>query len=95
MIHAIRLGTHAEKDYLVRGSQWFSEVVINANLLEATSGASGIFLISLEKPYSIDPVTYSFGQDPHYLMNTTRGEVKRALGGLDKGEASRDTSGFF
>ena len=84
MIHAIRLGTHAEKDYLVRGSQWFSEVVINANLLEATSGASGIFLISLEKPYSIDPVTYSFGQDPHYLMNTTRGEVKRTFRALSE-----------
>jgi hypothetical protein len=82
--HAIRLGTHAEKDYLLRGSPFFTEVVVNANLLEATAGATAFFLISLAKPYVIDPITYSFGQDPYYLMNTARGDLKRTFRALSE-----------
>lgn len=93
-VHSIRLGTHAEKDYLIRGSRWLDEVIVNANLVEAGAGATAAFLLSIrQKPYMIDPITYSFGQDPSYLMNTSRDEPKRTFHSLsDKyGELCRDS----
>jgi hypothetical protein len=82
LIHAIRLGTHAEKEYLLRAAPWFTEVVLNANLVEATAGASSVFVVSLAKPYVIDPVTYAFGQNPYHLMNVRRGDIKRTFRAL-------------
>lgn len=82
MIHAIRLGTHAEKEYLLRAAPWFTEVILNANLLEASAGASGVLLVSLGKPYAIDPITHAFGQNPYYLMNLRRGDIKRTFRAL-------------
>ncbi len=77
MTHIIRLGTHAEKDYFERARPWYDEVLLNANLVEATAGATSLFLFQLHKPYFIDPVTYAFALDPLYIQSRdTEGEVR-------------------
>jgi len=88
--HIVRLGTHAEKDYLTRAYGWFDEIALNANLVEGTASSLGVFLSELRgkgKGYFIDPVTYAFALSPAYLMrgNTeqiSRNNLKRTFRGL-------------
>ncbi|MBL7061904.1 MAG: hypothetical protein ISS54_04130 [Dehalococcoidia bacterium] len=88
--HIVRLGTHAEKDYLVRAYAWFDEVALNANLVEATASSLGMFLNELRekgKGYFIDPVTYAYALAPDFLMRgrggqTSRTNLKRTFRGL-------------
>ena len=82
MIHAIRLGTHAEKQYLSLSVSLFDEVLVNANLMEAGPGSTALFIVSLGKPYMLDPVSYSFAQNPEYLMSSRRSELKRTFRAL-------------
>lgn len=80
MIHTIRLGTHAEKDYLLRAAAWYDELLVNANLLEGTTGATSVFILELaqhQKNFFVDPVTYAFALDPvHIMSRSTRGETR-------------------
>ncbi len=69
MTHVIRLGTQAEKDYFERARPWYDEVSLNANLVEATAGATSLFVFQLGKQYFIDPVTYAFAVDPLYIQS--------------------------
>lgn len=88
--HIVRLGTHAEKDYLTRAYGWFDEVALNANLVEGTASSLGVFLSELwdkGKGYFIDPVTYAFALSPDYLMRgnaeqISRNNLKRTFRGL-------------
>lgn len=62
----IRIGTHAEKEYLLKMMPFLDGVIIGANLIEATPGATASLLVKLSgkksnKPYYIDPMTYAFG----------------------------------
>lgn len=85
MLHIIRLGTHAEKDYLLRGSAWFDELVVNANLVEAGANATGLFVRDLAKRHKgffIDPVTYAFAQDPYYIAKSSGERPKRTFSQL-------------
>lgn len=77
MTHIIRLGTQAEKEYFERASPWYDEVLLNANLVEATAGATSLFVFQLEKPYFIDPVTYAFAVDPLYIQSEDAAGEKR------------------
>lgn len=70
--HWLRLGTHAEKDYLVKLRGKFDGLVLNANLVESTSSSLAIFAQSLAKPYLIDPITYSFALNPRLLLSQPR-----------------------
>lgn len=79
--HIIRLGTHAEKDYLTRAYAWFDEIALNANLVEGTASSLGVFLNELrdkDKGYFIDPVTYAFALSPNYLMRGSAGQISRS-----------------
>jgi hypothetical protein len=63
----IRLGSHAEKEYLLKTGHLFDGLIIGANLIEATPGATASLVVKLcgEKkalPYYIDPMTYAFGR---------------------------------
>ena len=88
--HVIRLGTHAEKEFLLRAYDWFDEVAINANLIEATASSLSIFLHELRskgKGYFIDPVSYAFALAPDYLMRNrdervSKTNLKRTFRGL-------------
>lgn len=63
----LRMGTHAEKEYILKTRRFLDGVVIGANLLEATQGATASLLLNIAGkrrpsiPYYIDPMTYAFG----------------------------------
>lgn len=67
--HYLRMGTHAESDYLLRARPLYDGLVFNANLVEATPGASAVLAMRLKKPFLIDPVTYAFALDPALLRS--------------------------
>jgi hypothetical protein len=62
----IRLGSHAEKEYLDKTLRFFDGLILGANLVEATPGATSSLLVKFggpknDQPYFIDPMTYAFG----------------------------------
>jgi hypothetical protein len=64
----LRLGSHAEKAYVEKMHRFLNGLIIGANLLEATPGATSSLIVKLcgQKqpaiPYFIDPMTYAFGE---------------------------------
>jgi hypothetical protein len=60
----IRMGSHAEKEYILKLGKKFDGIIIGANVVEATAGATASLLgQKLKLPYYIDPMTYVFGCD--------------------------------
>jgi hypothetical protein len=62
----LRLGSHAEKEYLEKTLRYFDGLILGANLVEATPGATSSLLVKFAGrkrniPYLIDPMTYAFG----------------------------------
>jgi hypothetical protein len=63
----LRLGSHAEKEYLEKTVQFLDAVMIGANLVEATPGATASLVVRFSSgnrgaiPVIIDPMTYAFG----------------------------------
>jgi len=63
----LRLGSHAEKDYFLKTAGRFDGLVLGANLLESTAGATASLVCRLCSngkggiPYFVDPMTYAFG----------------------------------
>ena len=62
----LRMGTHAEKEYFEKTLRFFDGLAINANLVEATPGATASLLFrfggqKINLPFYIDPMTYAFG----------------------------------
>ena len=61
----IRMGTHAEKEYLEKTLNFFDGLILGANLVEATPGATASLLVKFggkkgNRPFYIDPMTYAF-----------------------------------
>lgn len=82
----IRLGSHAEKDYLLKTMRLFSGVIVGANLLEMTPGATVSLawkFDSEERKFAIDPMTYVFALDLDYIssdtINRKTGEINRDM----------------
>lgn len=71
----IRMGSHAEKEYVVKlNHKVFDGIIVGANVFEATSGATASLLgKKLKLPFYIDPMTYVFGCD----LDGIRSEQKR------------------
>jgi len=60
----IRMGSHAEKEYILKLSNQFDGIIVGANIVEATAGATASLIgQKLKRPYYIDPMTYVFGCD--------------------------------
>jgi hypothetical protein len=62
----IRMGSHSEKEYVEKTIHLFDGIMLAANLIEATPGASASLLIRLsgpkaDIPFYLDPMTYAFG----------------------------------
>lgn len=78
--HIIRIGTHAEKDYLLLARSWYDEVMLNANLVEGTGAATAVFvqrLAEFGKGYTIDPYNFVFAFDPEVISSrNVRGETR-------------------
>jgi len=77
----IRMGSHAEKDYIQKTIQFMDGIIVGANLLEATPGATASLLINCAGaklptiPYYIDPMTYAFGQYVDPAPRTLRSDL--------------------
>ena len=61
----IRMGSHAEKEYLEKTLHFFDGLILGANLVEATPGATASLLVKFggkkaNRPFFIDPMTYAF-----------------------------------
>ena len=71
----IRMGSHAEKDYILKLGKQFDGIIIGANIVEATAGATASLIGQRLKkmPYYIDPMTYVFGCN----LKGIRSEQKR------------------
>lgn len=61
----LRIGSHSEKEYIEKTLKHFDGVIVGANLLQATPGATASLILKLNKqskrPYFVDPMTYAFG----------------------------------
>src|SRR5437867_1444166 len=70
----LRLGSHAEKQYVLKTVRLFSGVILGANLLESTPGATVSFALNVlggGKAFAIDPMTYTFGMELAYIKSET------------------------
>lgn len=68
----IRLGSHAEKDYLLKTANLFAGTIVGANLLEMTPGATVSLawkFASMDRQFAIDPLTYIFALDQDYISS--------------------------
>jgi hypothetical protein len=71
----LRLGSHAEKDYLLKTISLFSGTVVGANLLETTPGATVSLawkMDSAQRRFLVDPLTYVFAIDLDYISSETK-----------------------
>jgi hypothetical protein len=95
----IRIGSHSEKEYVEKTGHRFDGLMIGANLVEVTPGASASLLVRMagqrkQRPYYFDPMTYAFGSyvDPiSGLLRTDLDWIKseqRVKGGK-KGQVER------
>jgi hypothetical protein len=61
----LRMGSHSEKEYIEKTLKHFDGLMVGANLLQISPGATASLLLKLHKackrPYFIDPMTYAFG----------------------------------
>lgn len=71
----LRLGSHSEKQYVMKTAKLFDGVLVGANLLESTPGATVSFAIQIlgrfGKGFAIDPMTYTFGMNLSYIQSET------------------------
>jgi hypothetical protein len=62
----LRMGSHAEKDYFEKTIRFFDGIILGANLIESTPGATASLMVrfcgkKISVPYYVDPMTYAFG----------------------------------
>ena len=61
----LRMGSHSEKEYIEKTLKQFDGVMVGANLLQISPGATASLLLKLynicKRPYFVDPMTYAFG----------------------------------
>jgi len=62
----LRMGTHAEKEYFRKIVHLIDGLILGANLMESTSGATASLIVAMcgdkrSTPYFLDPMTYAFG----------------------------------
>jgi hypothetical protein len=74
------MGSHAEKDYILKLSKQYDGIIIGANIVEATSGATASLVgQKLKVPYYIDPMTYVFGCDLDGIRSEQRRKKKTVI----------------
>jgi len=80
----LRMGSHAEKQYILKTIKLFNGVIIGANLLESTPGASVSLALKIlggsKRDFVIDPMTYTFGMHTSYIQSETIDRTARKPG---------------
>jgi hypothetical protein len=88
----VRIGSHAEKDYILKLARYFDGLIVGANLFEATPAATASLLYAVKakdtKVY-LDPMTYAFGA---YVDPKTK-FVRTDLDWIKSEQAVKDNKG--
>jgi hypothetical protein len=91
----LRLGSHSEKEYVEKTIKQFDGVMVGANLLQATPGATASLLFKLNKqagcPYYVDPMTYAFGA----YVDPDTGRVRSDLDWIKSDKKVKGQTGKF
>lgn len=77
LIQSIRLGTHAEAEFLRKLPTSFDWLGLNANLVVGTPAASVSLVYTLKKPYWIDPFTHAFCAPPRFLQSRRKDKTAK------------------
>src|SRR5258708_24225783 len=88
----VRLGSHAEKEYLLKLAPFIDGIIVGANLFEASPGATASLLLNIagkETKLFVDPMTYAFGQ----YTDPDTGKVRRDLDWIKSDQIRKDESG--
>lgn len=91
----LRLGSHSEKDYVLKTKGFLDGLIVGANLLEATPGATSSLIINLaglkepRVPYYLDPMTYAFGR----YVDPAIGAAREDLDWIKSDKKVKDPSG--
>ena len=77
----IRMGSHAEKEYILKLSKGFDGIIVGANIVEATAGATASLIgKKLKRPsYYIDPMTYVFGCNLEWIRSEQKRKGKTVI----------------
>jgi hypothetical protein len=86
------MGSHSEKEYLEKTVQFMDGLIIGANLVEATPGATASLLVKfggkkLSCPFYLDPMTYTFGN----YVDQSSGAIRNDLDWIKSEQQSRVT----
>lgn len=74
----IRLGSHAEKEYVVKLASFLDGLIVGANLFESTPGATASLLLRIQAKKTriyLDPMTYAFGKYVEPGTGRVRGDL--------------------
>lgn len=74
----IRLGSHAEKEYIIKLDRFLDGLIVGANLFEATPGATASLLLRVGAKNThlyVDPMTYAYGAYVDPATKTTREDL--------------------
>ena len=88
----IRLGSHAEKEYVVKLARFLDGLIVGANLFEATPGATASLLLMIgakDTNLYIDPMTYAYGA---YVDPAIR-RVREDLDWIKSDQTRKDNKG--
>ena len=88
----IRLGSHAEKEYVIKLARFLDGLIVGANLFEATPGATASLLLRTgfeNTELYVDPMTYAYGTyiDPASEL------VRKDLDWIKSDQIRKDTRG--
>ena len=88
----IRLGSHAEKEYVVKLARFLDGLIVGANLFEATPGATASLLLMVgakDTNLYVDPMTYAFGA----YVDPAIGRVREDLDWIKSDQTRKDKRG--
>ena len=88
----VRLGSHAEKEYVVKLEQFLDGLIVGANLFEATPGATASLLLRVGAKNThlyVDPMTYAYGA----YVDPTGGTVRTDLDWIKSEQTRRLSNG--
>lgn len=88
----IRLGSHAEKEYVLKLGKFFDGLIVGGNLFESTPGATASLLLKMrasETNVYLDPMTYAFGM----YEDRSTGKVRDDLDWIKSDQLRKDKRG--
>jgi len=88
----IRFGSHAEKEYVLKLAPFLDGLIVGANLLQATPGATASLFVKIgakDTKLYIDPMTYAYGA----YRDTGTGMMRTDLDWIKSEQIRKDADG--